>query len=535
RAPDPRAPEAPAAPGKDLPLLARLAAAACGGGLIALSLPPWGWWPLAAVGMAALWLALAGARPWRRAAIGMAAGLAQLIPSLWWALSFTVPGYAFLVVVESAFFAVASAGVPARRGRALAFPALMLLAEASRDSWPLGGLPIGSLQLGQSLGLLLPAARVVGGVGLVGLTACAGVVLGCLARLGWRAWARRGTSQAEGGPEQGEGRRGGARAARARRPTRDLVALLVAATVTVGLPLAGWAAPAGGPAIGSIRVAAVQGGGPRGLRAFESDQYAVYRRQYLPTTSLRPGYGLVLWPEDVISLPGPLSASPIKAQMAALAKSLRTTVVAGVTEDVGASRFRNEVVAWGPQGRVVDSYEKRHRVPFGEYIPWRSVLGQIFNLEAVPRDAIPGTGPGLLRTPAGPLGVMISYEVFFPSRDRAAVQAGGQLLLVPTNTASYSTRQIPAQELGASRLRAVEAGRNLVQASPTGYSALISPAGAVSSRSNLGTQDIVTGVVPLRRGRTLFDRWGEMPDLAACCLAVCGAWAIALADRRRAR
>src|SRR5205807_9327393 len=94
-------------------------------------------------------------------------------------------------------------------------------------------------------------------------------------------------------------------------------------------------------------------------------------------------------------------------------------------------------VAWGPGGRIVGRYDKVRRVPFGEYVPLRGLVRHLADLSAVPRDARPGRGPGLLRTPAGPLGVLVSYEVFFEDRARAAVGAGGEVLLVPTNASSY--------------------------------------------------------------------------------------------------
>ena len=51
---------------------------------------------------------------------------------------------------------------------------------------------------------------------------------------------------------------------------------------------------------------------------------------------------------------------------------------------------------------------------------------------------------------------------------RQVVATGGQVLLVPTNAASFSNAQMPALELGAARLRAIETGRTVVQAAPTG-------------------------------------------------------------------
>jgi apolipoprotein N-acyltransferase len=66
-------------------------------------------------------------------------------------------------------------------------------------------------------------------------------------------------------------------------------------------------------------------------------------------------------------------------------------------------------VAWGPTGHVVGVFEKVHRVPFGEYVPFRSFFAHFADLSGVPTDAVPGDGTGLMRTPAGPLGLMVSF------------------------------------------------------------------------------------------------------------------------------
>src|SRR5439155_25318632 len=155
--------------------------------------------------------------------------------------------------------------------------------------------------------------------------------------------------------------------------------------------------------------------------------------------------------------------------------------VAGVVEDAGPRHFRNAAVVWAPGAGRVSRYDKVHRVPFGEYIPLRSVIEHLADLSLVPDDAVTGHGTGLLRAPApaGRLGAVISYEVFFADRARSAIVAGGQVLLVPTNAASFKTGQVPAQELGAARMRAIETGRDVVQAAPTGYTAAIGAGGAV--------------------------------------------------------
>src|SRR5699024_1297220 len=112
-----------------------------------------------------------------------------------------------------------------------------------------------------------------------------------------------------------------------------------------------------------------------------------------------------------------------------------------------------------------------HRVPFGEYLPARDLIEPLSDLtRLVPRDAIPGEGPGVLR-PQGsaPMGIVISYETFFSARVASAVHAGGQLVLAPTSATSFAGEVVPAIEVAASRTRAKEFGRTVLQAAPTGY------------------------------------------------------------------
>ena len=294
-------------------------------------------------------------------------------------------------------------------------------------------------------------------------------------------------------------------------------------------------APDGGPAVGRDQVALVQGGGRRGFRASQVDPALVFDAQLVPSLALRPPLQLILWPENVLDLNEPLRGSAEAQQVSQLAVSKAATVVAGVTEPVASTQFRNIAVAWAPSGAVVATYDKVHRVPFGEWIPWRSFFGLFADLSAVPRDAVPGSAPGILHTPAGPLGVMISYEVFYEDAGRAAVRSGARLLTVPTNTASYATSQVPTQELATAKLQAIQGGRDLILASPTGFTTIIDHRGHVVSVSDLGRQQVIEGTPAMRTGLTPYARAGDVPVLAAGGAAVLAAWALEARTRRRRR
>lgn len=474
------------------------------GVLVGLSVPPGRLWELGIAGLGLLAWRLHGLAWKARLLGGLCFGLGLFGLTLSWATAFSGIGYVLLVVLEAAFFGLACVLVPREEGRALAFPAALTLAGAARGAWPFGGFPMGGIPLGQVGGPLLGLARVGGPLLVSGLAALSGVCLAELVELLAKIarWRRFGV------PTE----------ASWWRPLAAGMVVAGAVAASVGL------APDGGPPLHRLRVALVQGGGIRGLRAVTVNPEISYVSQLRETLRLKRPVSLILWPEDTVALSGPLAGTRAEVQIASLAETFDATLVAGVTEAVGATRFRNLAVAWSPSGAVIASYEKVHRVPFGEYVPGRAILSHLVNLSDVPRDAIPGHGPGLLHTPAGPLGVMISYEVFFAGRARAAVQAGGQLLVVPTNTSSYASDLVPSEEEAADRLRSVEEGRDLIQASPTGYSTVLDNRGAVRERSGLGGAAVVQAVVSLRSGLTLYERGGDTPVLALAVACLLFGW-----------
>ncbi len=512
---------------------------------LALSLPPWGWWILAFPAAGLLWWRLGGLRPRTRLWAGWLAGLGCYVPGLMWARSFTLLGGLLLIAFEAGFFALACLAVPARpvAARALAFPAAMTLAEAVRMTWPFGGLPIGGVFLGQADGPLLGVARLGGPLGLTAAVYVGGVGLAALAEFCVRAVrdGRRAGRFARSLPG-GDGLTPvGTGPARGRREiVADAVAGLgglalagaIALVALAGASLAADHATDGGPSLGTVSTAAVQGGGRRGFSKSQVDPAVVLNAQVTATERMQQlDHGqaprLVLWPEDVVSLDTPLGESPEQAALSQLAQSLHSTLVVGVTETISATTFRNEVVAWGPDGTLVSRFEKVHRVPFGEYVPERSFFAHLANLSAVSRDAVPGTGTGLLPTPAGPLGAMVSYEVFYAERGRSSVRAGAQLLIVPTNTSSYAAAQVPTQEIAAAEVQAVQQGRDLLQAAPTGYSAAITNRGTLLERSGLGAQQVVFATLSRRAGWTLYVRFGDLPVEVGAGVALVGAWLLA--------
>ncbi len=467
-----------------IPVAVRCAVA---GALIWLSLPPWGWWPLAIVGLALLDDLLSDTSWATRARRMWLVALCWLAPGMVWMWDLTPPGYLLASVVYAGYFAVGAAFTPPGDGRRVALPAAMVIAELCRWSFPFGGVPLATLPQSQ---VDTPWAQVVRIAGPL-LLAAATVVLGQ------------------------------ALASAARRQVRPAAVgtALVAVVWIVAL-----LAPSG-EVTGSLDVAAVQGGGPQRTRAEDTDDRVVFDRHLAASELIEQPVDLVLWPENVVNVDGPLLENVEHIELQALARALDATLVVGTVETISDTAFLNAAVAYGPDGEVVDRFDKVRTVPFGEFVPLRSLIEKLSS-EIPGRDAVAGSGPGMIDTPAGRFGVVISWEAFFANRGRSGIAEGGEAILNPTNGSSYWLTIVQTQQVASLRLRAMETGRWVVEAAPTGFSSIIDPDGTVHQRTAVSEQAVVHGTIELRTGDTWYVVVGFWPMLIGSIIALAAAWAI---------
>ena len=228
-----------------------------------------------------------------------------------------------------------------------------------------------------------------------------------------------------------------------------------------------------------------------------------------------------------------LYADDAEATLAELARTLQATIIPGWFFAIDDSNTVNYSEVVTPDGIVTDRYDKVRMVPFGEFVPLRGMLDSLGVTGLPPRDALPGTKPAVLGTPVGRVGVSISWEIFFDHRARDAIGNGGQILLNPTNGASYWLTSLQTQQVASSRLRALETGRWVVQAAPTGFSAVISPDGTVRKRTSISEQRVLYDTVEMREGLTLATRVGAWPMLVVAAALLAGAQVIDRRSRRR--
>lgn len=455
------------------------------------AVPPWGWWPLAVVGVALLDGLIADQPAWTRFRRTWLVAAAWLYPGMVWMWDLTPPGYLIAGAAYAAYFGLAAAVTPPGAGRRVALPGAVALAEVARWAWPFGGVPLATIPMSQADGPLAEVVRLAGPVLLVIVVVVAGQALAAAVARSWR-------------------------------PAAAGVAVVLAAVALAAV------APQGA-AVDELDVALVQGGGPQRTRAADTDEREVFERHLAASERVSTPVDLVVWPENVVNVTE-FATSRERDELAELARTLDATVVVGVVEDAGPGRFENAAVAFAPDGTVVDRYDKVRIVPFGEYVPLRGLLERVAGGTLPGKDAVRGDGRAVLDTPVGPLGVAISWEVFFAGRAREGIADGGQVLVNPTNGSSYWLTIVQSQQVASSRLRALETGRWVLQTAPTGFTALVTPGGDVVERSAVSETRVIQGTIERREGDTWATRLGDRPAIALSGLLVAAGWAL---DRRR--
>ena len=476
---------------------ARYFAALGSGALVAFSLPPWGWWPLAFIGIAIFARITTSGITRKRTQflLGTIFAFGWFAPGMCWMWFLTPPGYVIAVILFAAFHGVASVVGSRSMYPLVALPLAHALAETFRFSFPFGGVPLASLAISQSASPLVGIVRIGGPL----------LLTFCVLQIGFAL------SQLVVAPKMKHLAMFGA-----------IVALVVCAGIV---------APNGSDTGETRTIAAVQGGGPQGTLAINTNPRDVVERHLAATRAITStNLDMVIWPENVIDV-ADFYDSVERTEIAEQAARLNAPFVVGITEDMNARYFTNAQIVVNEDGTLGDRYDKVRRVPFGEFVPLRGLLETLgAPVDRIPRDALAGSDIAQLQVDDTTVGVVISWEVFFSGRANEGVEAGGSVLVNPTNGSSYTGTILQTQQIASSQLRAIENGRWLVQVSPTGFSAFISPTGEVFDRTGVSEQRVLERTISLRSGRTLYSNLGDLPFIV---LMVAALGSLAFIARKR--
>ncbi|HEY2237342.1 MAG TPA: apolipoprotein N-acyltransferase [Streptosporangiaceae bacterium] len=509
---------------RGLPLRWALLVALAGGLLLAASFPPLGIWPLAAVGVALLTVALAG-RGLRASFVGgLVFGVAFFFPLLSWVLNVWWFAYIALALgsaVILAVLAVAQRLLLRLPGWPVAVGGWWVALEAVRDRFPFGGFPWGRLAMGQAAAPDAGWAAVGGAPLLSFVVALTGA---CLAWLILTAWAGRG--------------------AEAPRPwPRVLAGPALAVVAAAGLAVAGAALPVD-PAAGArtAEVAAVQGNVPRARNLPEQLNDTEVTANHMRATQQlaaqvkagrAPAPDLVVWPENSTDL-DPFYYPATHQQITTALGAIDRPILVG---EVLNNPQLNVGQLWVPGRGAGPVYAKRQLVPFGEYIPWRGFISHLTSLPSLqPVDFTPGHAAVVFKTGPIRLGDVICYEIGFDRLVRSEVTAGANLLAMQTNDADFEIDGQTGeseQQLAMARIRAIESDRAVVVASTTGVSAIVAPDGRLIKHSGTWQQAVLEARVPLVTHQTWATAAGAWPEWVIVGLTALALLAAAAGYRRR--
>lgn len=509
-----------------VPLWGAVLLALLAGPVTDAAFPDRGWWPLAFAGVALVLMAAQGRRAASGFLVGFAFGASFYLVHIPWMTEFlgpdalwvvrAVPWVALSVLmalwcgVGTMLISIAGRVVPrAVRGpigRLLGVPAviggLWIAREAISSVWPYGGFAWGRISQSQSESPIAPLFAWLGvsGVGLVMVFLVAVAVA-----------AARETSTP--------------------RLLRTTLVTAIAA-VLVAFP----AFPVASE--GTLRVGAVQGNGKTGY--FDPPDHVGDNllAQYAATEPLyEEEVDVVVWPEGGSDL-DPLRVPQAARIFDSVSRATDAPLVGWAVTNRGEEYF-NTALVWRAGEGAGDFYDKRHPVPFGEYVPdravWRQFAPELIDL--IQREYTPGTTDAVMDVGSGGRSVLASFAICFDIVDdalmREGVEQGGRLVIAQSNNADFGQTDESVQQLAIARIRAIELGRAVVNISTVGTSAIILPDGAIAAELPRHTAATMLVDVPLSTATTPAVLIGQGVEWGAAALALGTLIGAALGSRRR--
>ena len=220
---------------------------------------------------------------------------------------------------------------------------------------------------------------------------------------------------------------------------------------------------------------------------------------------------LIIWPE--VPAPFALQEPAFAERASRIAREANSYFLVGVVDwKLDAERKyypTNSAVLLDPAGQRVFTYDKRHLVPFGEYVPLRKWLTFAKKLTVGIGDFTPGTEYSVGQLPDGKFGVFICYEAIFPGEVRHFTKEGAQLLVNISNDGWFGRSSAPPQHLMMARVRAVENRRWLLRDTNNGFTVSVDPYGRIVARLSADERGELDAPFAFRSDLTPYVRFGD--------------------------
>ncbi|MGJ8606287.1 MAG: apolipoprotein N-acyltransferase, partial [Marivita sp.] len=255
---------------------------------------------------------------------------------------------------------------------------------------------------------------------------------------------------------------------------------------------------------------------------------------HMAFTSAGEPVDLTIWSETAL----PYVLDDAGPELALAAEAARGgSVILGAQRREGADWF-NSLALVGPEGLLQAVYDKVHLVPYGEYLPFDSLMTRLglAGLAANPGGGFTaGSERKLIDVPGvGAIMPLICYESVFPAEVATMTERPRAIVLI-TNDAWFGRFSGPYQHLAQGRARAIELAVPMVRVAQTGVSAVIDGRGRIVASIPLGEAGFLDVALPDELAPTLYAIRGDLPALIGLVLVALSAIGLSLKAIDRGR
>jgi apolipoprotein N-acyltransferase len=243
---------------------------------------------------------------------------------------------------------------------------------------------------------------------------------------------------------------------------------------------------------------------------FQKETMNIYEE--LSLRHLMAAGGLIVWPETAVPF-NFQDKSDLQRRVCALPLKTSSWFIFGSVSYVGDSEktdYFNSAYLLSPKGDTAGKYDKVHLVPYGEYVPLKTIFPFISRLAEGIGDFAEGKGFVPLEMGGRKIGILICYEGILSEAGRMYKNDAAELLVNITNDAWFGMTSAPYQHLSMLIFRAVETRLYLVRAANTGISAIIDPLGKIVSKTEIFKKDTIHGHIKFMAVPTIYAKYGDV-------------------------
>jgi apolipoprotein N-acyltransferase len=267
--------------------------------------------------------------------------------------------------------------------------------------------------------------------------------------------------------------------------------------VAIMLPILCWFIPTRVQSEVPVSIALVQGGVVNLGLDFNSKPKEVFNRHLDQSiASITPNeVDLIIWPENSVDVDVHTNQG-VDTAIENLSNSLQTPILLGaVTQsDKGP---KNQSILYNSKKEQI--YTKRYLTPFGEYLPFRSVVEKVSKYSNQISNFVPGESNKIFKFNGVEFNTLICYELL---NDVFVAESIHDFLVVQTNNATFGNTNQLDQQLNIARVRALETGRNIAYVSTTGITAFISSQGKIVAKSDKFNKTTLKSQINESQGKT---------------------------------